>query len=213
MARARGILSWLVISAVMLAIGTALAWLIYRQDVGIAEREQQDAEIDQLEAAIGEANDRLSAAGEAPVSVPETSTPERGAPGAAGAVGREGPKGDMGEPGRQGPTGPAGPPGTVGTPGVPGRSGSDGDDGAAGAGGAGGPPGETGPQGEPGATGPIGPTGEAGPAGAPGVPGRGIDHIACGTDGRWLIYYTDDPATGVPVEGPCRVLPVPEVTP
>jgi hypothetical protein len=209
MVRARHIFSWVVIAALMLGIGAALAWLIYRQDIGIAEREQQAAEIDSLEAAVTEANDRLSAVGEAPVAVPETTSPARGEAGAAGREGPPGPAGDMGEPGRQGLQGE---PGAAGENGATGPAGEDGGPGPTGGDGQPGPSGEPGPEGPAGPAGPAGPVGPTGPPGAAGTPGangRGIDRVECAEDGTWLFYFTDDPATAVPVPGPCRFTLIP----
>lgn len=162
MARARHILSWVVVAALMLGIGAALAWVVYRQDVGMEERAQQASEIDALEAAVAEANARLSAAGEAPVDVPPSSAPERGERGEQGATGVPGPPGEAGEPG------PAGEPGATGAVGPAGVAGSVGERGPTGAAGAQGEPGPAGPQGDPGVQGPAGPVGPAGPAGPAG---------------------------------------------
>lgn len=140
---------------------------------------------------------------------------------AAGAQGARGEQGPRGEPGPTGTTGPQGRPGPKGDMGVPGATGARGERGPTGAVGPAGPAGEVGatgatgeagPQGPVGPIGPVGPAGPAGAAGAPGATGRGLDRIECGADGRWLMFYTDDPATGVPVEGPCRVVLIPEVT-
>lgn len=159
MARFRHVASWVVIATIMLALGAALAWVIYRQDLGVEERAQQASEIDALQSAITEANSRLEESGGTPVAVPETREVERGERGEPGVAGEPGPTGEPGEPGEPGPTGPPGPTGATGAPGAPG---ADGDIGPAGPQG---DPGPAGPQGEPGSVGPIGPAGPAGPAG------------------------------------------------
>ena len=68
MARARHILSWVLIAAIMLALGAGLAWVMYRQNLGADERNRQAAEIDALESAITEANSRLEESGGTPVA-------------------------------------------------------------------------------------------------------------------------------------------------
>lgn len=186
MARARHVLSWVVIAVLMLAVGTALAWVIHRQGVGVEERAQQAAEIDALEAAVDEANSRLSAVGETPVDVPATSTPPRGETGATGDRGSQGPQGDMGERGQQGPPGPPGEDGTPGANGTPGAVGARGSNGSDGAPGAQGPQGVAGPgpsdeqvaaavatfcAANNGCMGPQGTQGAPGPVGEPGLPG------------------------------------------
>ncbi len=215
MARARRTASTLILMAFMAAIGVLLAWVLYQQDQSADARTQQASEIEALSSAVSEANDRLQESGQEPVDVPRSS------PGERGEQGDQGEQGERGEPGEPGPRGSAGPAGEVGPKGDTGAAGPAGKNGAAGKDGSTGVAGEPGPQGEPGAQGPAGPAGPAGPEGPAGQPGatgpvgpagpagadgRGIDHIECGTDGRWLIYYTTDPMVGVPVEGPCRVI-------
>ena len=113
-----------------------------------------------------------------------------GRDGGDGADGPQGPRGPQGEPGEQGPPGPAS---TI--PGPQGRTGADST-----------VPGPPGPQGPPG---PAGANGADGAPGEPGTPGRGITAVDCGSDGAWVITYSD--GTTSTTGGPCRVLTIPEV--
>lgn len=215
------VLTWVLTLATVAIVFLGAWWMANTIDDLREQINEKDAQVSEIVDQYAELYAQAEREGvepstQQPADVAEDTAVTPGATGATGAAGKPGPKGDMGEPGRQGPPGPAGPTGPAGAPGGPGRPGADGDagaagsDGAPGAAGEAGAPGPQGPPGEAGAVGPAGPTGAPGPNGAP---GRGIDHIECHADGRWRIYYTDDPMTGQPVEGPCRVLPVPEVTP
>lgn len=212
------VLTWLIgLMTIAVVIGGAI-WMSRTNESLRTELNERDGQIvdllDQYAELYAQAEkEGVNPSTEQPAEVAESAPGSRGAPGAAGATGRPGPKGDMGEPGRQGPPGT---PGATGATGPAGEDGATGPAGAAGSDGAAGEAGAPGPAGEvgaPGPPGPPGPPGATGPAGAPGPTGRGIDHIECGPDGRWLIYYTDDPVTGIPVEGPCRVSLIPEVVP
>ena len=189
MARARHILSWVMIAAVMLGVGAALAWVIYRQDAGAVERARQASQIDALQSAVAEANSRLEQTGGTPVAVPDTTPAERGERGERGEPGEAGREGERGPQGEPGPTGSPGPAGAVGPTGSPGGDGKNGATGAAGA------QGPQGPQGEPG---PAGPQGEPGIAGAPGAQGpAGPAGPACPeglTPTSTLIYTASDSA-------------------
>lgn len=173
----------LLMAALVVGGGAWLATMVRDLRLESVDREDQ---IGQLSQAVEEANDRLSAVGEAPVAVPDTSTPARGEDGDDGQAGPQGPKGDMGEPGRQGPAGEPGPPGEVGATGATGARGPSGIDGTQGTQGAQGEPGQPGPgpsdeqvaaalaafcAANNGCAGPQGPQGTTGPAGEPGAPG------------------------------------------
>lgn len=214
------VLTWLITFLTGALVIAGMVWMANTIDElrrSVADKDSQVSEIvDQYAELYAQAEQEgVDPSTEQPQDVAEDAAAQRGATGATGAVGKQGLKGDMGEPGRQGPKGEPGTTGAPGAPGATGRPGVDGDAGAAGSDGAPGVNGEPGaqgapgPQGEPGAPGAQGPPGATGPVGepgAPGAPGRGIDHIECGADGRWLIYYTDTPGMGVPVEGPCRIV-------
>jgi hypothetical protein len=215
------LLTWIITGLTGALVIAVVIWVSRTNESLRAELNERDGQIvgllDQYAELYAQATQEgVDPSTEQPEDVAEQTQPARGATGATGAAGRAGPKGDMGEPGRQGPAGPPGPVGPPGAAGGAGASGKDGARGSAGTEGTPGPAGEVGPAGPPGPTGPTGETGPVGPPGSSGPPGpmgRGIDHIVCGMDGRWLIYYTDDPITGIPVEGPCRVPPRPEVVP
>lgn len=144
----------------------------------------------------------------------------------AGPRGEPGKDGVAGPPGLPGMDGQDGKPGPAGLPGANGTNGADGlpITGATGAQGlpgkdstVPGPMGPAGPQGEPGPTGATGadstvpgPAGEPGPQGPQGDPGRGIKSAYCGTDGRWVITYTDGE---VQDGGECRATITPGVKP
>lgn len=168
MARFRHVASWVIIAAIMLGLGAALAWVIYRQDLGMAERDQQSAEIDALQSAIEEANARLEDSGGTPVDIPESREVERGEPGDPGAEGPTGAQGEPGETGAPGPVGEPGPPGATGPTGPTGSAGADGKPGLPGPRGEAGPAGASGEAGPAGPAGPEGPTGATGPSGPPG---------------------------------------------
>ena len=119
--------------------------------------------------ALAEANRRLEAAGEAPVSVPEPGEPgSPGEPGVAGDVGPAGPQGPQGEPGKRGPRG---------------FTGLDGES-------------IQGPRGEQGATGPAGPAGPRGEAGPGGQPGKDGADGAPGPPGVVAVVDNCDPPPG-----------------
>jgi hypothetical protein len=164
--------------------------------------------------ATDKANDRLQQAGLPTVAAPEQVTPtvgpgsrgQAGVPGANGVDGAPGPVGPGGQPGRNGSSGADGSDGVNGDMGVPGQTGAvgkdgspgkDGEAGSDGAPGNAGPPGAdgTGEQGPPGADGQNGENGQDGRDGADGAPGRGVVSVACTTDGRLIVTYTDDTST------------------
>jgi hypothetical protein len=154
------LMSWVVLAAMILLILVMLTIVIHRLDTGASERDQQAAEISALRAGLDEANARLEASGERPVSPPPIDEPTEPRPpqvilgqpgddGEPGPPGPRGPQGRTGPPGEQGPRGPLGPDGEPGAPGPPGPPG---------------PAGTPGVKGDPGEPGPRGPQGAAGTA-------------------------------------------------
>lgn len=142
MVRLRGF-PWAAAFAVCAAfvIGLGIVYLVYRQDSANAEADAMAGSITELSAAVAEANNRLTQAGESPVSVPDVPTPEtvrgadgqQGRPGEDGQDGRDGVDGEDGLPGEQGQPGKDGKEGPAGRPGEPGKDGTAGVDGAPGA--------------------------------------------------------------------------------
>lgn len=213
-----------VLAGIALAIG--MTYLLRQQRVSADERAQQSAAISSLADSLAEANQRLEAAGEAPVEIPP----------AAPAAPQQGEQGDPGRPPTQAEidlsveaycsvrNDCAGPPGD--TP-APARDGQPGKDGVS----VRGEKGDKGDSGDPGrppsadevlaavsafcgqATAPCkGPAGDAGAPGTQGAGGRGITSVVCQDDGTWLVTYTDQTTSTTP--GPCRftLIPTPEET-
>jgi len=171
----------LVVLAILIA-GLVLVLVVGARIYVLSQNDQAQAErIGRLEGtnaaqdeALAEANRRLEKAGEAPVEVPPTATPEQGEqgePGETGETGDQGPRGPAGATGPQGEDGrdgKRGPRGFTGLDGPAGPQGPAGQDGAVGPQGQQGPQGERGPAGQDGADGATGPQGPAGTA-QPGV--------------------------------------------
>jgi hypothetical protein len=156
----------------MVVVSVVLLWVLNQLASGATERTRQAAEIEALQAGLDEANARLEASGERPVSPPPIDEPTEPRPsqvilgqpgddGEPGPPGPRGPQGRTGPPGEQGPRGPLGP---EGEPGAPGSEGPAGPAGPAGPPGDAGPPGPPGVKGDPGEPGPRGPQGAAGTA-------------------------------------------------
>lgn len=163
------VLTWIAgVTAMLLILGMLFAIvrisgendaLEDRADRGRADRTDLRASLAEQEAALSEANDRLTKIGQAPVPAPP-------------------PAKEVGEQLViiEGQPGPIGPRGQRGAPGADGKDGADGQDsevpGPPGpASKVPGPQGPPGPPGTPGATGPAGPTGPTGPAGKDGSDG------------------------------------------
>lgn len=149
-----------------------------RADNGKADRAQLWALVEEQDAALGEANQRLREMGVAPVKPP--ATPPTTSPSLL-----TGPRGPIGPAGPQGPRGPAGKDGEDGDDGqsITGERGADGNTGPPGPAG---PAGPAGPQGERGERGEPGPRGDIGPAGPPGPAGP----ITAGTYSCEVGYVT-----------------------
>lgn len=156
---------------------------------GAAERKAlREANVKQ-DAALTEANSKLTSVGQAPVPVPQSAVvvgPQgpAGPPGivtvaqisaavadycstgrCVGPIGPAGPTGKDGKPGQVGAAGTAGSPGADGETGAPGKDGANGSDGQPGPAGPAGPKGDTGASGADGKDGATGTAGPAGPAG------------------------------------------------
>lgn len=155
-------LFWLFLAA----LGGAVVFVLDNQAEGAAERAEQAAAIEVLEAAVADSAERYAELydqaveqGVKPDTPPPTDipAPRQGERGETGLRGEPGPAGPMGWTGAPGPAGPAG---LVG------------------------PPGPTGPAGPVGPAGVTGPAGEPGPAGAQGEPGpAGADSTVPGPAG------------------------------
>lgn len=193
------VLAWIVVAAVVALVLWMLATLArvgdeydrleQRADRGKDDRADLRALVEEQDAALGEANQRLRELGVAPVKPPTTppSTPLA----TRGPMGPQGPQGD------RGPTG---------------KDGADGDDGRSIAGdrGADGAPGPTGPAGPAGPVGSQGPQGEAGPAGKDGKDGAPgpAGSITPGTyacDTGYVVGFTVAADGSVTLD--CAVLP------
>lgn len=167
--------AWIVPLVVMLLVGLALGFVIYRigslssrLDQSQSDRDQFHHQLQQQEQASETLAKQVRKLGGTPLVTPPvevTAGPSgpagangpRGATGPAGPAGRTGATGPAGAPGGTGPLGAPGPAGVPGPKGEPGPKGATGDMGPAG------PAGADGKDGEPGPAGPAGPSGSVTP--------------------------------------------------
>ncbi|WP_426243669.1 hypothetical protein [Nocardioides sp. LHG3406-4] len=193
----------------ILVVTVALGWLLWQvltlgSSSVATQRELEQAREERVtlleantrqDAALDEANRRLTRAGENPVVTPPAP------PVLTGDVGPAGPRGFQGVPGARGVDGPPGPIGPDGADGEDGAPGASGEDGADGEDGARGEPGAKGDKGEPGERGPAGAEGPPGPQGPAGVDGpvgpQGPPGPTCpdGYSGQVLTVLTTDGGT------------------
>lgn len=172
---------WIAWLTAALVGSLVFCWLVFtvlhqsdRLDAAASNDQTRDATVDTLgqqvaqeRAQVREANRRLIANGQEPVTVPPL-PPIPGIPGIPGLAGAPGPRGERGPIGATGPPGLFGPRGLLGEPGPVGSPGGQGTPGTPGTQGAKGDPGPQGPAGEVGPQGPQGPQGDQGLKGEPG---------------------------------------------
>lgn len=161
--------AWIVPLVVMLLVGLALGFVIYRIGSLSSRLDQSQSDRvdlhralqDQQQASQALAKQVRKLGGTPVVSPPlvEVTSGPSGATGPAGPSGQRGPAGPVGPPGADGADGH---PGLVGPAGAPGQSGPKGDVG---------PKGPAGEKGDPGPAGPAGVDGKDGKDGAPGPQG------------------------------------------
>lgn len=206
---ARGVLITTLATVLLLVVGS-IAGNFYL-GVRLASAQNERAQVSQaLDTVQEEYNGLYREYTDATGGEPDAATPSQvndtvdQAPaknGEQGVQGIQGPRGLMGEPGQTGPQGEPGKDGAAGTKGADGVNGKDGSTGKDGAKGSDGAVGPAGPAGPGGSTGPQGPQGVPG---FDGMNGRGISNMTCGSDGSWVVTYTD--GTVETISGPCRVL-------
>lgn len=224
MARIRHVGGTIAFGLVLLAIAGLLIWVLDRQADGAQQRAEQAVAISSLADSLAQANDRLEAAGEKPVPVPDA--PDEPIQGVQGEPGRPPSPAEISLAVEShcmvrndcvGPSGKDGSNGQDGKAGLNGANGKDGVDGKS-------IKGDKGDKGDPGEPGPpptneqvlaavsafcatnnncMGPPGQNGMTGANGLPGVSVTNVACQEDGTWLISYSDGGSSTTP--GPCRV--------